>query len=186
MNGSKNKVNKLLATAVSIVLHPIVMFICISIFLMNYYQLDALTFSKIFGFLIVSITSYVFFSVVISKTTDIEFTERRQRPPLLIVLIIGMLLAIYIANNLAPQLLTLMWKLLAVISILTLVSFFWKISFHAMFFSLTVFILARFISTDYLFLLILLPLLYWSRISLKKHHILQLIAGSLTSLLVWV
>ena len=54
---------------------------------------------------------------------------------------------------------------------------FWKISAHLLFFSIAVADIAILINSNYFYLFLLLPMLWWSRVKLKSHDALQLGVG---------
>jgi len=65
---------------------------------------------------------------------------------------------------------------LVIFSIITL---FWKISFHTSYITLFYVVLATVLGKKFLFLFVLIPLVGWSRVKLKKHTVMQVTAGFL-------
>lgn len=174
---------KLIAIFISIILHPLMMTIILAISISLYFNLTFDKYFSVFATPLIMVAIYIFFAVFIFKISDIEFSDVKTRPPLLITANIGLFISILIANILVPDLAYLLVRLLLVFLIVTFISFYWKISLHAIFFTLTVTFLSISFDIKFLSFLVLLPALYWSRIYLHKHHISQLIAGSLLSFL---
>jgi len=180
-NGKRNK--KKLAIIVSTILHPIVMTVIIAFAISIRFELSIQVFLAVFSVPFLMISTYIVFSVFIFKINDIEFTDVKKRPPLLIVSNIGLLIALGVSNILSPQLSSVLNRMLIIFICIAIISFYWKISLHSTFFTMTIVLLSIYFDLDYLIFLILTPSLYWSRTYLYKHKINQLMAGSIISLL---
>ncbi len=122
--------------------------------------------------------AYIFWLYTGSQISDLDITKREERYKVMIVTLISFLLSLgsiyFLGNLLILKLLLLAFLILAVN---TLITFFWKISLHM---TLNiVFVLTM----NYLYdwrlpiLYVCLPLIFWSRLYLKKHTVLQLIGG---------
>lgn len=61
--------------------------------------------------------------------------------------------------------------------LLTIITYFWKISFHSSWATFTSITFYVFFGKWFLFLLLLVPLVGWARVKIKKHTINQVIAG---------
>lgn len=129
--------------------------------------------------LIIPIGIYgVFF--LTKRISDIEVTDRRERPPVLITLQVvysfGLVLSFYFGTELYFSIA--LWVYLSLL-IATMISLFWKISLHmvgnAMFFLLAVELLA----VSEVIAVIALLVVAWSRLVLEKHTPAQLVAGTL-------
>jgi len=122
---------------------------------------------------------YVIF-LLTGRITDIEVTDRRQRPPVLItiqvVYSIGLVLSYYFATEVYFSIA--LWVYLSLL-ISTLISLFWKISLHmvgnTMFFLLAI----ELLGIPILVMILALLAIAWSRFTLEKHTPLQLLAGTL-------
>lgn len=122
---------------------------------------------------------YVVF-LLTGRITDIEVTDRKQRPPVLItiqvVYSVGLVLSYYFGTELYFSIA--LWVYLSLL-ISTLISLFWKISLHmvgnAMFFLLAI----ELIDVPVIVMVIALLVVAWSRLTLEKHTPLQLLAGGL-------
>jgi prolipoprotein diacylglyceryl transferase len=118
-------------------------------------------------------------------TSDFSVTKREERPLLyttfLLYFLISLLISILSRQFLLIQMYTILTLTLALGILITL---FWKISFHMLISTLSIFFLSYLIGHPYMYLLfLLLPLIGWSRIELKKHTLNQVIAGVLLPLL---
>ena len=119
------------------------------------------------------------------KVTDYEFTNRKERPPYFttITIIFGILFLLLTTLNL--EILTkVSLNLFLVSSVITLITFYWKISGH-MTYSTILFttLIYLFPGTPALYLLFLLtPFIAWSRIALDKHDLTQVTLGTLIPL----
>ncbi len=127
---------------------------------------------------------YVAVTVVLTRKSDIEFTDVRTRPPLLVIACLGALISTVISARLAPGVNYYLTRSLIVLVLTTAITFYWKISFHAIFFSMSVLTMARLLHPAFIMLFVFLPVLFWSRIILKKHKLIQLICGTLITFLV--
>ncbi len=119
------------------------------------------------------------------KVTDYEFTNRKERPPYFstITIIFGILFLLLTTFNL-EMLTKVTLNLFLISSVITLITFFWKISGH-MTYSTILFttLLFLFPNTPALFALFLFtPFIGWSRIALKKHDLTQVTLGTLIPL----
>lgn len=63
--------------------------------------------------------------------------------------------------------------------LLSIITYFWKISFHASWITFTSITYYVFFGKWLLFLLLFIPLVGWARVRLKRHTISQVIAGSI-------
>lgn len=147
----------------------------------------------------------------LGKISDYEFTKREERPPYFITISIlfGVLYLITKTYIQSPILPTVALALFVSTTVMTMVTFFWKISGH-MTYSTLFFCTMMYLSLilhpnslnnpssyfrmqDYCSLLPLLllfliatPLIAWSRVKLKKHTVGQVIAGTLVTLTICI
>jgi membrane-associated phospholipid phosphatase len=119
------------------------------------------------------------------RVTDYEFTNRKERPPYFstITIIFGILFLLLTTFN--SEILTrVSLNLFVVSTVVTLITFYWKISGH-MTYSTVLFttLIFLFPNTPALFLLFLFtPFIAWSRIALDKHTLSQVTLGTLIPL----
>jgi hypothetical protein len=176
--------DKRLAVVTSILLNPAVWSILTLAILFRVFGVSLNEALEIFipGFIPVFL--YVVAAVVLTKKADIEFTDVRTRPPLLVIACLGALISTLISARIAPGVNFYLTRSLIVLVLTTAITFYWKISFHAIFFSMSVLTMARLLHPAFIMLFIFLPILYWARIVLKKHKLIQLLCGTVITFLV--
>lgn len=149
----------------------------------------------IFPILYLIITIGPFFILrKMGKISDYEFTKREERPPYFTATTIGYLLLFLCALLLKDTMLTQVTLTIFVVTcVLTIVTLYWKMSGHMTYSTLLFFtLLYLFPYTTFLpFIFIFTPLIAVSRVILKKHTVMQVIAGTLVSailsiLILWV
>jgi len=125
---------------------------------------------------------YILFLYFKKEITDLDMTKREERIKPLIVSTISALISlviIYLSGN--KLIITFYFIVFILILVNTLITLFWKISFH-MAANTAAAILLNFIFDWKLpFLYLLIPLIFWSRLKLKKHTVAQLLAGFLVN-----
>jgi membrane-associated phospholipid phosphatase len=119
------------------------------------------------------------------KVSDYEFTKREERPPYFSAITIIFGIAFLLISTLNVEILSrVTLNIFAVSTVVTLITFFWKISGH-MTYSTILFTTLIFLFPDtpalYLFFL-LTPFIGWSRIALDKHDLTQVTLGTLIPL----
>ena len=117
-------------------------------------------------------------------TSDFNVSKRSERPRLFAVMAISFAIALYIAINSSSTLLIVIFSTLNITFFLGFViTLFWKISFHMIWSILATFFIIYSLQTPQSYLLILfIPLIAWSRLQLKRHSLLQVVAGTLLTL----
>lgn len=127
--------------------------------------------------------AYLAYGLWSGKIKDIFITDRRERYTLLVIvsgvaIIFNLILWFYGA----PKLIT-AYSLaaLALALILTGVTFFWKISGHSSVVTMNILTLILTLGTGYLWLILLIPVVAWSRVRLKVHTLEQVLVGALAS-----
>ncbi len=123
----------------------------------------------------------------LGKASDYEFTKREERPPyfISISLLFGVLFLLLRRYGIEP-LTDVSLAIFLVASIITLITFFWKISGHMTYSTLLFFTLAYLFSPYFLLLFLFSPFIAWSRIELEKHNLAQVIAGTLVTAIICV
>jgi membrane-associated phospholipid phosphatase len=119
------------------------------------------------------------------KISDYEFTKREERPPYFVTMSILFGVIYFFIRTLDNQILTnISLNIFIVSSVVTFITFFWKISGH-MTYSTLLFVTLPYLfpSKPYLFLFFLFtPFIAWSRIALEKHTLSQVTLGTLVTL----
>jgi len=179
-----SSMSRLIANIISIIMHPVVMAFFIGYTASIQFNTNATTTLLLFAPIAIIITTYIIIFVFIKQDADIEFTDVKTRPPLLFSGITGILISLLIAKFFLPEAESFFTRLLIIITAVTTITFYWKISFHATIYTMAIFYSYKILGNNYLFLLALLPILYWSRIKLHKHELAQLIIGSIISSLI--
>jgi membrane-associated phospholipid phosphatase len=147
------------------------------------------TFSKLtlsLGYLLSSILPY-FVLKAFGRVSDYEFTKREERPPYFttISILYGIifLYTLTLGNELVS---TITLNIFVVTTVMTTITYFWKISGH-MTYSTLLFVTLIFLfpSNPYLYLLFLFtPFIGWSRIELEKHTLSQVTLGTFLTILI--
>lgn len=149
------------------------------------------TFSKLVFSLAYILTPMLPYFVLkaFGKVSDYELTNRKERPPFFttISILYGLifLLSLMYQDTLIQ---TVFFNIFLVSTIITVITYFWKISGHLTYFTLfSVTLIYLFPNNPYLFLLFLFaPLVGWSRIVLEKHTLTQTVVGTFLTLLISV
>ncbi len=114
-------------------------------------------------------------------TSDLTVSKKEERPKLFLTCLVFFLISLYIsfrAGN--TQLLQIYTALNLTFLLGTLITFYWKISFHMILATLSVSFLIFLWNIPQSYLLIsLIPLIGWSRLQLRRHSIKQVIGGTL-------
>lgn len=173
---------KNLANFISTITNP--PFVAIPVFLIINYTLlsegNWLWFSAVSIFFVSLLPILTSFSWIKKKNLDVDMPRRQDRiyPLLLVILayIIGVMV-LYILG--APQLTTVLMICYLTNTIVALLfSLFWKISIHAMGIAGPATAIIYLFGWPGLFFSLLVPLVIWSRLYLKRHTPAQLITGT--------
>ena len=130
---------------------------------------------------------YMVWGIITKRVSDWDMTKRKERAGLYAVTVFchafGALYAFFLGKYELSYVLFLMWGLAAVFAVITL---FWKISVHA---GVNAVMVAYFNHYwgwhNYWWLVIVLVLVLWARLEMKKHTFAQLLVGTVLAL-VWV
>lgn len=130
----------------------------------------------VFQVLIPFISIYIAFRQ--KKIGDLDITRRKERiKPLLLALLlffISLIFSYFFGNRFFLNLNLILFILLTINTIITL---FWKISFHMATNVVFSFIMNFLFAWSLPLLYITLPLIFWSRLTLKKHTVSQLLGA---------
>ena len=138
------------------------------------------------GYLLATILPYLVLKKL-GRASDYEFTKREERPPYFVSLsllfgVLFLLLKSYGIESLTNVSLC----IFVVASVITLITFFWKISGHMTYSTLLFFTLAYLFSPYYLLLFLFSPFIAWSRIKLEKHNLGQVTAGTIVTSIICI
>lgn len=122
------------------------------------------------------------------KIKDIDFTKREDRTPYLLAMIFYWALGMILTWGLGgPKVITKILLLAVVIGVVMLViNFRYKVSGHALGFTITVLLFNELYAWQYWWLLIFVPVVWWSRYIQKKHTWGQLILGTALAVAGWL
>ncbi len=121
------------------------------------------------------------------KISDYEFTKREERPPYFVTVSILLGISYIYVKTLGIDILTdVSLNIFLASSVLTIITFFWKISGHMTYSTLLFATLIYLFPTNpTLYLLFLFtPFIGWSRIALEKHTLSQVTLGTLITLII--
>ena len=112
-------------------------------------------------------------------TSDLNVTNREERPKLFTVISISLLISLFISLFTSQPTLILIYAILNLSFFWGfLITFFWKISFHMIWSTTAIFVIIYIWQIPQLYLLtLLLPLIGWSRLQLKRHTLPQVLVG---------
>lgn len=179
------KNNRLLAEVISFITNPATVVIVSLAILTSYYASSTDQFWRWFGvgsFLLLG-PSLVFAVYTWKKEgqIDIDMTNREDRIVPLMLSCLGALFGSYLVQTrlVSPDLLLIGYVLVAMLALLTIVTFVWKISLHTATLTAAISLLVIFRGADFAWLYLLIFPVAWSRIILKQHTKLQLMVGSI-------
>ena len=117
---------------------------------------------------------------------DLDLTNREDRPIYLVVFIFSLIAALIVLLFLKVPLKFIVYTVsgLAMTLVTTIITFFWKISFHTAVTTSVVTAITILGGLRFAPLFILVPLIGWARVTLKKHTLLQVVGGFLVALII--
>jgi len=123
----------------------------------------------------------IFFAVMykLGWVSDIDLSDRSQRPLYLVVFIIGLAIASAILYFLQVPLKFFVYTFsgLVMTILTTIITFCWKISFHTAVTTSVVTAITILGGARYIPIFLLIPIIAWARVKLKKHTVSQVIGG---------
>ena len=171
------KFNKTIYKGISLIAHPVFVFPVLTII---YFERKHLySFLAVLGFSF--LLPFIFFLYLYrtKKISNFEVTEHKQRTKLYFASLAGLSLSIlYLYIFSSSEIVIAFRKLLFIAFSLILINFRVKISIHTALITVFCFSLVRDFNTHPVIFL-LVPLVGYSRLKLKKHHILDIILGAL-------
>lgn len=117
-------------------------------------------------------------------TSDFAVSEQEERPRLFFLFLIFLFISFGISLKTGNTQLILIYTVINITLLCsTLLTMFWKVSFHMIVATLCLFVVSLLNSTPLILLLSLsLPLIGWSRVHLKRHSLKQVIVGFVLTL----
>lgn len=113
------------------------------------------------------------------KVSDLQIPRRKERLLPLLIINACIVMGFFILINIQParMLLSVYMIYLLSLPVISLITLFWKISFHASYITLFSIVFLFVFGKWAIATLPLIPLVGWSRIKLKKHTLAQVLAG---------
>lgn len=137
---------------------------------------------SLFLFQILIPIAYIHIVVKLGKVTAWDLPKREERHLFLGVSLISYVISIIIIKIFGNQLLfNLSLIILFLLIVLIITTYFWKISLHASMNTAGSIIVNFLFDWSLHWLYLAVPIIFWARYKLKRHNILQLIAGTVTS-----
>lgn len=129
----------------------------------------------------------IFFAITykLGWVNDIDLSDREDRPIYLVVMLVGLAAASIILYLLKVPLKFVVYAFSGwiVTLVTTIITLFWKISFHLAVTTSVVTAIVILGGVRFLPLYILIPIIAWARITLKKHTLGQVVGGFVVPLL---
>lgn len=128
---------------------------------------------------------YFLNSIFIKKTMDIDVTLREQRKKILVIFSISFLVGVLYTHFINQKIFLITLAVFFAFLALSIITFFWKISFHSGLNTLLMLLVVHFYGLKFAWLFLFLIPIFYSRLALKKHSIWQLLAGFVVSFAVF-
>jgi len=127
---------------------------------------------------------YMVWGIKTRRISDWDMTKREQRGELYFLTVFlhlfGVVLAFFLGKIVMAKILFVLWSLALIFALITMV---WKISVHAgVNGAMLSFFCHLYGWQNYWWLVIILVLVLWSRVEIKKHSILQVSLGSILAI----
>lgn len=130
----------------------------------------------------------IFFAISykLGWVSDIDLSERKERPAFLVVFVASLLVLsiILYVIEVPEKFFVYVFSGLVMAALASLITLYWKISFHTAITTSVVTAILILGGLRFWPFIIIIPLLGWSRIVLKKHSFWQVVSGSLLAFVV--
>jgi len=176
----------ILAELISAVLSPVTSIILIVGLVIYKFNFPVTKFLIILTPFVASIIIFMIVKVGILRDADLDLTRLKMRQNLGITAMFGFILTYILALIFLPAANEMFSKAGIIIVIMALVTSKWKISIHAISYTSLCLTCIGLFGPRFALTLLLLPVLYWSRLKLKKHTLPQLLAGSAICLVILI
>ncbi|MFA6098934.1 MAG: hypothetical protein WCV50_05315 [Patescibacteria group bacterium] len=122
------------------------------------------------------------------KVSDLDFSNREERTPIILIILFCWILALIFTWALAGPRLIIIIFISAIITgaLVLIINLFWKTSNHTLAATIIGFLLIYLYGWSYSWVFVLIPLAFWSRLVLKKHNVWQLANGIILGCLFFV
>lgn len=189
-NPKDKETRHMLAEVVSWAFFPPIVAVVFFIFLIFWYSSD---FSEGLRWMITIAPFLIFFPLIffaislkLGWISDIDLSDREERPAFLAVFITTLLIATILLYVLgAPQKLFVYALSGLLVTVTTaIVTLFWKISYHTTVTTSVVSAIAIIGGLRFAWLFLLIIPVAWARVTLKKHTLLQVIFGAVVAFLI--
>lgn len=125
---------------------------------------------------------YLYIAPRIGLATAWDLPKRKERYPFLTLVFITNLISLFLAYQFGTKLLfDLNILLITCLIILFAITFYWQISLHTALNTLGAILINFLFGWNLPFLYLTIPLIFWARLVLNKHSIIQLLTGILVS-----
>lgn len=149
------------------------------------YQLYVLLPSMAFLLLVIPFT-YLHLALKMGWISKWDIPKREERRPIIIIFILCSVISLYLVNQFGTKLLLDLFILtLTTGFIASLITVFWKISIHMVLDTTGVLLVNFLIGWNLWPLFILIPIVGWARLKLKRHTFSQILAGVLLSVIIF-
>jgi hypothetical protein len=122
----------------------------------------------------------VFLRIKKGITKDIHIDERKDRIIPFLITLTSSIAGLFAVSFLGfpKEIQAVSWAIVLTGAIITVITLFWKISLHAAGISAIITALIVFLGSPAVILALFVPVVFWARLTLRKHDIWQLLAGS--------
>lgn len=186
MAPEKQNNNKLafVAHVISLALNPVNMITLIIVGFSIRFQIPFFMMLGILTPFILFMLVFFFYRIVVKRDSDLDLTKLEMRKYIGVSATAGFLISFWLAHQYFPFLDTMFLRAGIIIVISGLITLKWKISFHSIGYTSFCLTFYELFGLPWLISLVLLPIVFWSRLYLKRHTFGQLLMGSLLCLVV--
>jgi hypothetical protein len=163
------------AKAISLIAHPVFVFPLLTLIYFEWDQVESFLVIALLSFVLPFL--YFLYLYKNKKISNFDVTERTQRYPLYAAALLGLTLSlIYLYFYSSEAILHDFSRILLIATVVVLVNFKIKVSIHTALITLLCLSLVQDFNAHPLILL-LIPLMMYSRYSLKRHSLIELVLG---------
>ncbi len=173
---------KTIAKTISIIFGPIVLWPTTLFIIATKTQLHSVNYKivslMLFLLLVVLPFAYIFILYKQSAITDLDLTKRQQRFKPLFFIFIFLIISFVIVHLFGTKLLSDLFVITFVLFLIDLlITMFWKISYHMAINVVATILINYLYNWSFPILYVSIPLVFWSRLYLKKHDVWQLLSA---------
>jgi len=127
-------------------------------------------------------TIFTFIAVKQGWIQDVLLSRREDRTGPMLIAAFGAIVTLitFYKMGVPADILVFLMALILVLTVIIFITLFWKISVHAATITVVTITINMLTGGEFWYLLLLIPIVAWSRVYRKKHSIAQVIAGVLT------